>query len=64
MLSDGSLLTEQPDIAQARADEIAQLLKRAGLLKAAIQVVPSREPEPADGADDWQSRRTTVRVEP
>jgi hypothetical protein len=64
LLSDGSRLTEQPGIAQARAEEIRELLKRAGLVKAAIQLTPSREPEPADGVDDWQSRRTTVRVEP
>jgi hypothetical protein len=64
LLSDGNLLTEQAGIAQARAEEISQLLKRAGLVKAAIPLAPSREPEPADGADDWQSRRTTVRVEP
>ena len=63
LLSDGTLLTEQPAIAQARAEEMADLLKRAGL-KAAIQITAQRELESSDGLDDWQSRRTTVRVEP
>ena len=64
LLSDGSILTEQSGIAQARAEEITQLLRRAGLSKARIEVAPRSEPEPADGVDDWQSRRTTIRVEP
>jgi len=63
LLSDGGLLTEQPGIAQARAEEMADLLKRAGL-KATIQITARSEPDPSDGVDDWQSRRTTVRVEP
>jgi hypothetical protein len=64
LLSDGSRMSEQPDIAKARANEVIQLLRRAGLSKPAIQAAPRSEPEPADGVDDWQSRRTTVRVEP
>jgi hypothetical protein len=64
LLSDGSTLTEQPRIAEARAEEITELLKRAGLAKVAIQIARRREPEAADGIEDWQTRRTTVRVEP
>lgn len=64
LLSDGSLLTEKPETAGARAEEITQLLRRAGLSKVAIQTAPRNEPEPADGVDDWRARRTTVRVEP
>ena len=63
-LSDGSLLTEQPGIAEARADEITQLLKRAGLVKVEIRTATQREAEPADGIEDWRSRRSVVRVEP
>jgi hypothetical protein len=63
-LSDGTLLTEKQGIAQARAAEIADLLKRSGLSKVAIQVTSSEEANTATGVDDWKSRRTTVRVEP
>jgi outer membrane protein OmpA-like peptidoglycan-associated protein len=64
LLSDKSVLTEQPGIAKARAEEIADLLRRAGLSKVVIQVMSQSEPEPPRGVDDWKSRRTTVRVEP
>lgn len=64
MLSDKTVLTERPGIAKARAEEMADLLQRAGVSKALIQVTSRDEPEPADGIDDWQSRRTSVRVEP
>jgi outer membrane protein OmpA-like peptidoglycan-associated protein len=64
LLSDKTVLTEQQGIAKARAEEVADLLQRAGLSKAAIQVTFRNEPEPAHGINDWQSRRTTVRVEP
>jgi hypothetical protein len=64
LLSDGVIMREQPGIARARADEVAELLRRAGVTKAAIQITPAGESEQPDGHDDWQSRRTTVRVEP
>jgi outer membrane protein OmpA-like peptidoglycan-associated protein len=64
LLSDKTVLTEQPAIAKARAEEVADLLQRAGLSKTVIQVTFRAEPEPPHGIDDWQSRRTTVRVEP
>lgn len=64
LLSDKTVLTEQQGIAKARAEEIGDLLKRAGLSKLVIQVTSQGDPEPPDGVDDWQSRRTTVRVEP
>jgi len=63
LLTDGNLMTEQPGIAQARAEELMDLLKRAGL-KQSIQVISRNEAEPADGVEDWQSRRATIRIEP
>jgi outer membrane protein OmpA-like peptidoglycan-associated protein len=63
LLTDGNLMTEQPGIAQARAEELMDLLKRAGL-KQGIQVISRNEAEPANGVDDWQSRRATIRIEP
>jgi hypothetical protein len=64
LLSDKTVLTEQQGIAKARAEELADLLQRAGLPKSAMQVTFRTDPEPARGVDDWQSRRTTVRIEP
>jgi outer membrane protein OmpA-like peptidoglycan-associated protein len=64
LLSDKTVLTEHQGIAKARAEEVADLLRRAGLTKVAIQVMSQNEPEPPHGVDDWKSRRTTVRVEP
>jgi RNA-binding protein YhbY len=64
LLSDGNVLTEKAGIAEARAEEITQLLKRAGLVKVEIQGIYRREPEPADGIEDWRTRKTIVRVEP
>ena len=64
LLSDGTLLTEQERIAEARAEEITQLLKRAGVVKVEIRIASRRDPEPADGIEDWRTRRTIVRVEP
>jgi outer membrane protein OmpA-like peptidoglycan-associated protein len=64
LLSDKTVLTEQAAIAKARAEEVADLLKRAGLSRTVIQVNFRDQPEPARGVDDWRSRRTTVRVEP
>lgn len=63
-LSDGRVMTEAAGIAEARAKEMVELLRGAGLTQAAIDVVAQREPERATGVDDWRSRRTTVRVEP
>lgn len=64
LLSDQTVLREREGIAKARAEEVADLLERAGLSKAIIQVRFRSEPEVPKGVDDWQSRRTTVRVEP
>ena len=64
LLADKTVVAEREGIAKARAEEVADLLKRAGLLKTAIQVTFRSEPEPPKGVEDWQSRRTTVRVEP
>src|SRR6516164_1336909 len=52
-LSDKSVLTEQPGIAKARAEEIADLLKSAGLSRVDIKITFRAEPEPAHGVDDW-----------
>jgi len=63
-LSNGRVLTERAGIAKARAEEIAELFAGAGISRSAIELTWRENPEPADGIDDWRSRRVTVRVEP
>lgn len=63
LLSDGSLLTEQADIAQRRAEEVAALLAGAGA-EAPLTTTWSREAIGADGVEDWRSRGVKVVVEP
>jgi signal recognition particle subunit SEC65 len=63
-LSNGRTLVEREGIAEARAKEVASLLKEAGLTTLTIDVSSRTNPEAATGTDDWRSRRTTVVVEP
>jgi len=62
-LSDGTLLEESEAIGQRRAEEVAGLLRGAGV-NAATTVDWTDGRSEADGIDDWQSRRVTVVVEP
>jgi signal recognition particle subunit SEC65 len=64
LLSDGRVMTENAGIAEARAKEMVELLRGAGLTQTAIDVAAPREPARATGVDDWRSRRTTVTVAP
>jgi dienelactone hydrolase len=60
-LSDGSVLQESASIGRKRAEEVAALLKGAGLtLEADIDWRDAVDE--ADGVDDWQSRRATVEL--
>jgi hypothetical protein len=63
-LSNARVLIERQGIAKARAEEIAELFMGAGIARSAIELSWHDDPEDADGADDWRSRRVTVRVEP
>jgi signal recognition particle subunit SEC65 len=62
-LSNGRVITERAGIGRSRAEEVADLLKRAGL-QLPMDVAWRDEAEPADGVDDWRSRRATITVEP
>jgi hypothetical protein len=62
-LTDGTLLQEAPNTGQRRAEEIAGLLKGAGLDLPGSVTWISGESD-ADGVDDWQSRRVTVELLP
>jgi hypothetical protein len=62
-LSDGTLLRESPETGQRRAEEVARLLRGAGLeLATEIEWIDGEID--ADGVDDWQSRRVTVELIP
>jgi hypothetical protein len=63
-LSNGRVLTERTGISQARAAEITELFEGAGIPRSMVQSIWRDEAEPADGIEDWRSRRVTVRVEP
>lgn len=58
-LSDGSLLRESEAVGRRRAEEIAELLRGAGL-EAAVGVEWIDGLAEADGIDDWQTRRVRV----
>jgi hypothetical protein len=64
LLSDGTLLTEREELPLLRAQEVAKLLRGAGLPAAAMRLDSSSKLAPADGDNDWQERRCVVRVEP
>jgi hypothetical protein len=63
LLSNGTLLQEKTNMAQARAEEAAALLKAGGLSALAFEV-SWEQPSTADGVDDWEARRTDVIVLP
>lgn len=58
-LTDGTLLRESAGVAQRRAEEIAGLLRGAGLETSTTLEWIDGEDE-ADGIDDWRTRRVTV----
>jgi len=62
-LSNGTLLRESDGVGRRRAEEIAGLLRGAGLAVDAEVEWIDGEAE-ADGVDDWRSRRVTVVLTP
>jgi hypothetical protein len=64
LLSNGTTLTEQPAIAQRRAEQVATLLRGAGLTDVTYDVQWHDEPGTADGLNDPALRRSTVELTP
>jgi len=63
LLSDGTVLSESTTIGRHRAEEVAGLLKGAGLdVETNVEWVEGGAD--ADGVDDWQSRRVTIELLP
>jgi hypothetical protein len=63
LLSDGSELTERDDLPALRAQEVARLLRGAGLAADTMRIEPHVELAAADGESDWRERRCVVRVD-
>lgn len=64
LLSSGTTLVEQPAIARRRAEQVAQLLRGAGLTDVEYRVRWDDEAGAADGMDDAALRRVTVELDP
>jgi outer membrane protein OmpA-like peptidoglycan-associated protein len=56
------VLTEKPDVAQLRAERVAQVLKGLGTPASAVRWVS--EPAAATGNADDENRRIVVRIVP
>jgi hypothetical protein len=63
LLSDGTLLRESDNTGRRRAEEVAGLLREAGISVPA-DVAWTDAVDDADGVDDWQSRRVTIILQP
>jgi hypothetical protein len=64
LLSNGTTLTEQPSLARRRAEQVATLLRGAGLTDVAYDVQSHDEPGVPDGLNDAALRRVTVEITP
>ena len=64
LLSNGTTLVEQPAIARRRAEQVAELLRGAGLSNVEYRVRWHDDAGAADGADDAELRRVTVELDP
>lgn len=61
-LSEGTVLTEKPTVAQLRAERVAEVLKGLGAPASAVKWVS--EPAAATGNADYENRRIVVRIVP
>jgi hypothetical protein len=64
LLSNGTALVEQPAIARRRAEQVAELLRGAGLVDVDYRVRWHDEAGESDGDDDAALRRATVELAP
>jgi hypothetical protein len=62
-LSDGTLLREADATGRRRAEEVAGLLRGAGL-DLPTEIATADGESEADGVEDWRSRRVTVEMSP
>lgn len=62
LLSEGTVLTEKPGVAQLRAERVAQVLKGLGTPASAVRWVS--EPVASTGNADYENRRIVVSIVP
>jgi hypothetical protein len=64
LLSDGTVLQEQPGLAQRRAEQVAELLRGAGLTMPRYTVRWIEVTPVPDGAEDYRGRRVEISLLP
>jgi hypothetical protein len=64
LLSDGTVVPEQADRARRRAEQIAELLRGAGLTAPTYEVRWTDAAPAPDGVDDYRERRVDITVRP
>jgi hypothetical protein len=64
LLSDGTVLQESADLAKRRAEQIAELLRGAGLTAPAYDVRWVDAAPAPDGVEDYRQRRVDIIVQP
>jgi hypothetical protein len=64
LLSDGTVIAEAPGLARRRAEQVAELLRGAGLTKPVYAVDDVAEVTPPTGVDDHLGRRVDIVVRP
>ncbi len=64
LLSDGTVMQEQADLAQRRAGQVAELLRGAGLTAPHYEVRWVQGAPPPDGRDDYKLRRVDITLQP
>jgi hypothetical protein len=64
LLSDGTVLQEQPDLARRRAEQVAELLRGAGLTAPSYSVTWVDAAPVANGVDDYRNRRVEITLLP
>lgn len=64
LLSDGTVLTEQADLARRRAEQVAELLRGAGLITPVYQIRWVEAAPTPDGIEDYRQRRVDITLRP
>ncbi len=64
LLSDGTVLQEQAGLAQRRAEQVAELLRGAGLVAPTYSTKWVEAAPTPDGVDDYRSRRVEITLLP
>ena len=64
LLSDGSVLQESPELARRRAEQVAELLRGAGLTAPKYSVRWIDAAPAPNGSDDYRERRVDITIRP